>query len=274
MLSSIAEALLGELHSLEEEMRMVVGDRPKLEAYMVEQKEAIRLLAEEIKTKELELSAAIAANEEIAEMGSLNNAAAKVAGRISLFIEGARPNEDREALESEHRRLKLKVEKLEREIDSDDTNERLISTMNNISSRMTRYIQELEAEFREFPFRFDLTHLTVVVDRPERPVPMWRTGGTENHLAYHLAAMLAFHNFAATNKRPIPRFLLIDQPTQVYFPSHQVYKEADGSIQRTEADADLVAVRRLFELLYRFTKKDTPGFQIIVTPGFLQNRHP
>ena len=130
---------------------------------------------------------------------------------------------------------------------------------------MSRYIRAFEAEFSEFPSRFDLTHLTVVIDRPDRPVPMSRTGGGENHLAYHLAALLALHHFAARNNRPIPQFLLIDQPTQVYFPSEKVYKEADGSVQKTEADADLVAVRRLFELLLEFTQKDVPGFQIIVT---------
>ena len=265
MSSPIAEALIGELQSLEEEMRMVVGDRPKLEAYMVEQQEAIRLLAEEIRIKELELSAAIAANEAIAEMGSRNNAAAKVVGRISLFLENSRPNDDLEMMESELRRLRLKVEELERKIDSDDTNERLSSVMNNISSRMTRYIQELGAEFSEFPFRFDLSNLTVVVDRPERPVQMGRTGGAENHLAYHLAAILALHQFAVANNRPIPHFLIIDQPTQVYFPSENVYKAADGSIQKTEEDADLTAVRRLFEFLVKFTHEYAPGFQIIVT---------
>lgn len=265
MSSPIAEALLGELQSLEEEMRMVVGDRPKLEAYMVEQQEAIRLLAEEIRIKELELSAAIAANETIAEMGSRNNAAAKVVGRISLFLENSRPNDDLEMMESELRRLRLKVEELERKIDSDDTNERLASVMNNISSRMTRYIQELGAEFSEFPFRFDLSNLTVVVDRPERPVQMGRTGGAENHLAYHLAAILALHQFAVANNRPIPHFLIIDQPSQVYFPSENVYKAADGSIQKTEEDADLTAVRRLFEFLVKFTHEYAPGFQIIVT---------
>ena len=265
MSSPIAEALIGELQSLEEEMRMVVGDRPKLEAYMVEQQEAIRLLAEEIRIKELELSAAIAANETIAEMGSRNNAAAKVVGRISLFLENSRPNDDLEMMESELRRLRLKVEELERKIDSDDTNERLSSVMNNISSRMTRYIQELGAEFSEFPFRFDLSNLTVVVDRPERPVQMGRTGGAENHLAYHLAAILALHQFAVANNRPIPHFLIIDQPTQVYFPSENVYKAADGSIQKTEEDADLTAVRRLFEFLVKFTHEYVPGFQIIVT---------
>jgi hypothetical protein len=58
---------------------------------------------------------------------------------------------------------------------------------------------------------------------------------------------------------------LIDQPTQVYFPSEAVYKEAGGSIEKTEIDADLEAVRRLFEILRRFTTDDAPGFQIIVT---------
>ena len=265
MSSPIAEALLGELLSLEKEMSMVVGDRPKLEAYIVEQQEAIRLLSEEIKSNELELSAALAANEEIAAMGSRNNAAAKVVGRISFFLENLHPSDDIQKIESEFRRLKLKVEELERKIDADDTNERLVSVMNNISSRMTQYMKELEAEFSEFPFRFDLSHLTVVVDRPERPVPMKRTGGAENHLAYHLAAILALHQFAVVNNRPIPRFLIIDQPSQVYFPSEKVYKEADGSIEKTEEDADLVSVRRLFEFLQKFAREYAPGFQLIIT---------
>jgi hypothetical protein len=130
---------------------------------------------------------------------------------------------------------------------------------------VSRYIQEFNAEFSPFPARLNLPQLTIIFDRPERPVPMGRTGGGENHLAYHLSALLALHLFAAQNNRPIPRFLLIDQPTQVYFPSEQVYKDADGSVQKTEADADLNAVRRLFELLLKFTQEDVPGFQLIVT---------
>ncbi len=118
---------------------------------------------------------------------------------------------------------------------------------------------------RPLPARLDLNHLTIIFDRPDRPVPMSRTGGGENHLAYHLSALLALHLFASKNNCPIPKFLLIDQPTQVYFPSEKVYQEADGSVQKTEADADLAAVRRLFELLLKFTQEDVPGFQLIVT---------
>jgi len=263
--SPIATVLLNELTSLAAELRIASGQRPKLEAYLSDLDSKAQKIVGAIKEKEAELSAAIAANELLAQMGTRHNAAARVVGRISLFLEGLAPNEELARLEGEQRRLKLKVEDLEKRIGADDSNERLSSILNIISTHVSRYIQKFEAEFLDFPARFDLSNLTVVIDRPERPVPMSRTGGGASHLAYHLSALLALHLFAVKNNRPIPRFLLIDQPTQVYFPSEETYKDADGSIQKTEADADLKAVRRLFELLLKFTQEDAPGFQLLVT---------
>lgn len=263
--SPVAKVLLNELASLDAELRIATGQRPKLDAYQKELDDEVRAVAGTIREKETELSAAIAANEVISQMGTRNAAAARVVGRISLFLETLAPDQELARLEADHRRLKSMVEALQNRIGTDDSNDRLNSILNIISTQVSRYIQKFEAEFGSFPTRFDLTNVTIVIDRPERPVPMSRTGGGENHLAYHLSALLALHLFAVKNNRPIPRFLLIDQPTQVYFPSEQVYHEADGSIQKTEADADLVAVRRLFDLLYRFTQEDAPGFQLIVT---------
>ena len=263
--SPIATVLLKELATLDEEMSIVAGQRPKLEAYLAEQQGKVQELIDAIKNKEVELSAAIAANEVIAQMGTRNNAAARVVGRISLFLENLIPNEELASREAEHRRLKFKVEELEKKIGADDSNERLTSILNIISSQVSQYIRTFDAEFSEFPARLDLKHLTIVFDRPDRQVLMSRTGGGANHLAYHLSALLALHLFAAKNNRPIPQFLLIDQPTQVYFPSEKVYKDADGSVKKTEADADVAAVRLLFELLLKFTQEDVPGFQLIVT---------
>lgn len=261
----VAQVLLNELASLDAEMSIVVEQRPKLDAYVAELEGQVQEIVDSIKNKEAELSAAIAANEVIAQMGTRNNAAARVVGRISLFLEGLVPNAELASREADHRRLKFKVEELEKKIGADDSNERLISILNNISSQLSQFIRTFKAEFSAFPARLDLNQLTVVFDRPDRPVPMSRTGGGENHLAYHLSALLALHLFAAKNNRPIPQFLLIDQPTQVYFPSEKVYQEADGSVQKTEADADLAAVRRLFQLLLKFTQQDVPGVQLIVT---------
>ena len=263
--SPVAAVLLNELESLDKELRIATGQRPKLEAYLTELADEANGLADAIKQKEAELAAAISANELIAQMTTRTNAAARVVGRISLFLETLLPNEDIARLEAENRRLNNKVKQLEEKIGADDSNERLTSILNNISTHVSRYIQQFEAEFSPYPARLNLPQLTIIFDRPERPVPMSRTGGGENHLAYHLSALLALHLFSAQNNRPIPRFLLIDQPTQVYFPSEQVYKDADGSVQKTESDADLEAVHRLFTLLLKFTEEDVPGFQLIVT---------
>lgn len=263
--SPVAAVLLNELESLEKELRIATGQRPKLEAYLDELVGKAGGIVGAIKQKEAELSAAISANDSIAQMSTRNNAAARVVGRISLFLETLLPNEDLARLIAENRRLNNKIKQLEDQIGADDSNERLTSILNNISGHVSRYIKKFNAEFSPYPARLNLPQLTIVFDRPDRPVPMSRTGGGENYLAYHLSALLALHFFAAQNNRPIPHFLLIDQPTQVYFPSEQVYKDADGSVQMTEADADLNAVRRLFELLLKFTQEDVPGFQLIVT---------
>ncbi len=94
---------------------------------------------------------------------------------------------------------------------------------------------------------------------------MNQIGGGENHLSYHLGALLSLHRFAAEGSHPIPRFLMIGQPTQVYFLSETSYKSAGGSVEDTEKDADMEAVRKLFQVLYDFVETEVPGFQIIVT---------
>jgi hypothetical protein len=172
---------------------------------------------------------------------------------------------DLSSIEVEFNNLRRQVLELESQLSEDEAKERLTSVLNNISSRMSKYLIKLKAEFSEHPFRFDFSKLTVIADRPDRPIPMARTGGGSNHMAYHLAVLLSIHEFVKENKCPIPSFLLIDQPTQVYFSSELSYKNADGSINNTEADADVEAVRNLFNLLNDFTLVDAPGFQLIVT---------
>lgn len=261
----IGEALLRELESLDRELDSVVGERPHLEEYTQKLQNDIDDISQNLRSKNEELASAIAANTVIAEMGNRNAAAARVVGRVSLFLETYSPDDDLAGLRKNIEDLEAQVVQLEKATGANDSAERLISVLNIISTRISRYVTELEAEFSEFPFRLDFGQLTVVADRPERPVPMNKTGGGANHLAYHLGALLALHHFTSNNRKPMPSFLFLDQPTQVYFPSEQVYKSASGSVEETERDSDLEKVRKLFRLLNRFVTEETPGFQIIVT---------
>jgi hypothetical protein len=261
----IGKSLLRELESLDRELAAVGGERPHLEEYSQKLQATIGEITQRLRSKDEELAAAIAANAAIAEMGNRNASAARVVGRVSLFLETYRPDDNLAQLSKCVDDLQSMVSQLEKAAGTHDSAERLASALNIISNRISRYVTELEAEFFEFPFRFDLGQLTVVADRLERPVPMNKTGGGANHLAYHLGALLALHHFASTNKKPIPSFLFLDQPTQVYFPSEMIYKSTSGTIEDTERDADLDKVRKLFLMLHRFATTEVPGFQIIVT---------
>lgn len=67
--SPVAIVLLNELESLDKELRIATGQRPKLEAYLAELTGKADGIAGDIKQKEAELSAAISANEVIAPDG-------------------------------------------------------------------------------------------------------------------------------------------------------------------------------------------------------------
>jgi hypothetical protein len=262
----IAQYLLRELESLKHELSAVAGERPQLEEYLLKLEREIAEHNVALRGKEEELAAAIAANAAIAEMGSRNASAARVVGRISLFLETSEEEDEAPLLQRRIKELSDEISHMESEIGDSDSEERLASVLNIVSSQIGSYITELEAEFSEFRFRFDLSHLTVVADRPDRPVPMHKTGGGENHLAYHLGALLGLHRFACNNDKPMPSFIFLDQPTQVYFPSEQTYRDVSGRVEDTErSDADLEKVRTLFSMLNRYVNEDAPGFQIIVT---------
>lgn len=67
----------------------------------------------------------------------------------------------------------------------------------------------------------------VIVDKPERPVPLKQLGSGSNWVGVHLIAYFALQHYFIGAKRPVPRFMFLDQPSQVYFPSEFDEKKTD-----------------------------------------------
>jgi hypothetical protein len=105
----------------------------------------------------------------------------------------------------------------------------------------------MQLEFSASPARLDLSLATVVVDLPSRPEPLNRLGSVENWIGYHLIAHLALHRLFRHHRRPVPGFLFLDQPTQVYFPP-DLYHEFEVNVQELEDD-DRQKVARMFQLI-------------------------
>ena len=192
----------------------------------------------------------------------------RVLGRISLFLESIKNIEEGNELKQKLARAEKRIQYYSELLDEDEIRDLQASILNRISQQMTKIARQLQMEHSEYPFRFDLNYLTVIADRPKRPMAMQRIGGGQNYLGCHLITLLALHKFFIEEQRPVPSFIIIDQPSQVYFPSDKYRSAMDGTIERTNLeelpDSDEAAVRNMFDLLFDVCAELDGKFQIIV----------
>jgi hypothetical protein len=168
---------------------------------------------------------------------------------------------DTKALEQQGETLRTKCLRLENELSDERVRERLESVTSILAQRMTKWARELGLEHSKFPLRLDLKKLTIVADTVDGPVPMARMGSGENWVGYHLIAHLALHQWFTERARPVPRFLFLDQPSQVYFPAE---KDLEGSMALVSED-DRLAVSRMFRLVFEAVAAVVPGLQVVIT---------
>ncbi|MEU7628624.1 DUF3732 domain-containing protein [Nocardia sp. NPDC049220] len=152
-----------------------------------------------------------------------------------------------------------RVRRLEAELDPAEEREQLTSRLVAISQDMTRWANQLQLEHSGSNVRLDMNRLTVVTDTEQGPAPLFRIGSGENWVGYHLVAHLALHRYFVRQRRPVPRILILDQPTQVWYRS-----EVDQRSGAPSADSDREAVNRLFHLIHDVVRELAPELQIIV----------
>lgn len=145
------------------------------------------------------------------------------------------------------------------ELDPDIEREQLLSRLNTVGRTMTNLARRLELEHVEDGVRLDLANLAVVTDTSNGPLPLQRIGSAANWIGYHLVTHLALHQFFVENDRPVPRFLMIDQPTQAFYPSDSA-KNA-GIVN----DTDRAAVLAMFTVMRDVVEDLTPRMQVIVS---------
>jgi hypothetical protein len=86
-------------------------------------------------------------------------------------------------------------------------------------------------------------------------------GSGENWVGHHIIIHLALHDWFSTKKRPVPRFLFLDQPSQVYFP---IDNDAEDIIDSVKEE-DRIAVVRMFKLIFDAIARLHPQIQVIIT---------
>jgi hypothetical protein len=85
-------------------------------------------------------------------------------------------------------------------------------------------------------------------------------GSGENWVGYHVLAHLALHKFFRQKRRPVPGFIIFDQPSQAHYPPE---RDVEGSLD-VLTDEDRTAVLQLFKLVADAAAELAPDLQIII----------
>jgi len=250
---SIAE-LEGQVRSVEERSPKMQKVVRTLEGHFEEAHRMLRENREAMETLQ-------ASNKRLQALRDRTARRAHILGRIGLYLESLPVLEDTSDLRQEIYVLQEQIAHLKEEL-SDEVVEDLIQSYLSIISRdMSQWARELLLEHSEYPLRLDLKRLTVVADSNDGPIPMERMGAGENWVGYHLISHFALHKWFIRSSRPVPGFLFIDQPSQVYFPEDRDWDQASIG----ERGEDREAVARMYRLALQVVQQLSPRLQVIIT---------
>ena len=253
-------AINSSLEQISQNLEQVGVDSPHLQQKLARLSEEQSKLERALVESQRELGQAYASDAKARSQREMIIERARIIGRISAFLEQVGQGQESNGLEEQIEKARKVVEVLEETIGNDEIKQRLDTFLNLISHKMSEYARCLELEHGSDSVRLDLNKLTVVADTPQGPIPLNRMGSGENWIGYHVLTYLALHNWYRSKSRPVPGFLIFDQPSQAHYPPDQ---DKDIGLEPLQ-DADSRAVHDLFKLMYEVSEEIGEGFQLIV----------
>lgn len=247
------EMIKASIGNLNKSIASVTREQPKLRAFISDLEREREKKQEEIKALEAEIDGLYQQESERVRLRDINARRGKVVGRISLWVESVENDTESEKQEQIVKRIEDRIKEIDDILDRDSVEERKQSALSRIQEDMTKWAKALQLEHSDNPYRLDLNKVTVVVDKPERPVPLKQLGSGSNWVGVHLIAYFALQRFFVNANRPVPRFLFLDQPSQVYFPSELDEKQIDWN-----------EVNKMYQFIIDRTNELNGKLQVIV----------
>ncbi|MDO9044775.1 MAG: DUF3732 domain-containing protein [Methanobacteriaceae archaeon] len=246
--------------NLNSQMSSVEKESPQLQKAIRELKEKLDSVNKQLDDNKKAIDSIQKNTRELREIKEYNNRLSFMKGKISLYLDSLPQIEDGSDLLDEIKTTKDEIDSLNSELISENIEERLNSIMNIINNYMGSWAKEFELEHSESVFRLDIKKLTVIADTESGPITMDSMGSAENWLGCHLMTYFALHKWFVKQLRPLPRFLLLDQPSQVYFP-----EEIDFNEDEEDNRVDVEKVKKIYKSAIDLTNELESELQIIMT---------
>jgi hypothetical protein len=248
------------LLEVQTQLYSVRRDAPRLQERLASLETCRSDYSDQLRAVQREISQRIEDNERLRLEQHQFVEQARVAGRIAYYLENTSAVTTVSDLPRKLDQLRAEIEELQRAIDDDAAQERLTTVLNFVGHDLTEFASRLGLEHGQNPLRLDLKRLTVIAYTVDGPLSLAQMGSGENWVGYHVATHLSLHRLFRRKGRPIPGFLMLDQPSQAHYPPERA---KDGSIDDLQ-DEDQAAVRKLFSLLHFYCSEIESNVQIIV----------
>ncbi len=161
--------------------------------------------------------------------------------------------------------LRERVQQLEDELRSRHVEQRTRQALSHVNANAARLLPLLDSERPNDPVSLEINDLSIKVKGAERDDYLSEIGSGSNWLSYHMAMILALQQFFISQRHsPVPGFVEIDQPSQVYFPKKLIVREGEEADEPNFKDEDIVAVRKVFNVLSEVVGAASGRLQVIV----------
>lgn len=262
---SEAERLLFALQTVENNAMDVSYAQASFDREFERVRQEVRKLTEALdavrhKRQEIETQSKIAQDEQY----TLNRIA-RFLGNIDEGLNNYERLGDDGKLALEVRELKARVNQLREELFKERIEEKTQRSLAKLSLFAGKVLPGLDCDKPNDPIQLSINDLTIKVSREQREYFLWEIGSGSNWLSYHIAISLAIQELCNEFKKSsVPSMLIIDQPTQVYFPALVQRPEVDEDLDPQLRDEDTEAVTKLFTVLDEAVVRLKGTLQIIV----------
>lgn len=258
------DAMHNSLARLQKSLEYAEMEAPHLQKLINSMEDERATLSSGLGRKREALRSLIATNDRLERLREQDLVRAQVSGRVSFWLEHVDIVDENGALRKEVDEAGEAVADIEEKMSDARRQEKMDKIISAISADIETLAKTLRLEHSKWPARFDPKKLTIVAEVPDAKIPLQDMGSAQNWLGYHLIVHLALHRHFAKHGRPVPGFLILDQPSQVYYPKeYDLKSDARGDVKEMKSE-DRAALTRIYNMIFDITKSLSPNFQVIV----------
>jgi hypothetical protein len=266
------ERLIDASKSIQAMTAAVERSPTSLEREQAELTRVIRSLEEEIRINRLQRRELEDQSTEAAASRQTTQEVFRFVGRLEQAIRNAEVSDEAGELAGKIDELKNELTAVQKRMNKEHRTKKENAALERISLLIGESARLMELERRNEIAKLIPRELALVFeDKDGDKDYLWEIGSGENWMGYHISLLLALHEYFLTlDSCPVASVLVIDQPTQVYFPARNdtydhLFKDQSAESDGVKQSGDIPKAKRIFETLAAGIERMQGKLQIIVT---------